>query len=121
MACAVLRVTLVRASLSRLVRLMVAISTAEGANEPVNGSVLLVMVALALLVLVEDWGAKLGSDFTNGKLVLVALNVFLSGVARPRPALSPGDVLVHTDSLIGCLVTGQDLPKIVDRKLVIVF
>ena len=113
MARAALRVALAGASVRRLVRLMVAISAAEGADEPIvkGNVVLLFMVALALLVLVEDWCAKLGSNFTTSKLVLVALTVFLGSVARPRPTLSPGgDVLVHTDRLIGSLVAGKDLP-----------
>ena len=50
---------------------VVAIGAAEWTDETVS---LLVMVGLDLLVLVENWGAKLSSDFAApGELILLTL------------------------------------------------
>ena len=98
---------------------VVAVGAAEGTDETVNG----VLVCLRLLVLVENWGAKLRSDFAPASdliLLLLALSLVLvaslDSVARPGSALSPAFMLAEeASSLVGSLLFVKDLPKIVDR------
>ena len=74
---------------------------------------------------VENCSAKLCSNLTAcTRLLLVTdslLVASISCVARPRPAVSLVLFTAHTsDGLIDVLLTREDLPKIVNRKLVVI-
>ena len=74
---------------------------------------------------VENCSAKLCSNLTASTRLLLVIDSLLvaslSCVARPRPAVGLVLLPAHTsDGLIDVLLTCEDLPEIVNRKLVVI-
>lgn len=103
---------------------MLTIHSLEGAHQASCGSTLWSFLIALVEMPVENCSSKLRTNLTVSTSLLLLIDSLLItslyGVARPRTTIGLVLIVIHaSDGLVDVLLARQDLPKIVNRKLVV--